>query len=49
MLVSSLSAQKEARQRIKVTHVRVVAEDAVNVGLLIREDVVQLPLELRRL
>lgn len=41
--------QQQPRQSIEVSHVRVVAEDAVDPLLLVWENVVQLPLELRRL
>lgn len=43
------SPEKEPRQGVEVSHVRVVVEDAVDSLLLIRKDVVQLPLQLRRL
>lgn len=43
------SSQQQPRQGVQVSHVRVVAEDAVDPLLLVGEDVVQLPLQLRRL
>lgn len=43
------SSQQQPRQGVQVSHVRVVVEDAVDPLLLVGEDVVQLPLQLRRL
>lgn len=48
LFFSSLSKQ-QTRQGVQVSHVGVVTEDAVDALLLIGEDVVQLPLQLRRL
>lgn len=42
-------SQQQPRQGVQVSHIRVVAEDAVDSLLLVGEDVVQLPLQLRRL
>lgn len=46
---ASHSSQQQPRQGVQVSHVRVVAEDAVDPLLLVGEDVVQLSLQLRRL
>lgn len=39
-------SQQQPRQGVQVSHIRVVAEDAVDSLLLVGEDVVQLPLQL---
>lgn len=40
------SSQQQSRQGIQVSHVRVVTEDPVDPLLLVREDIIQLPLQL---
>lgn len=47
--VLTRSAQQQPGQGVQVSHVRVVGEDAVYPLLLVGEDVVELPLQLRRL
>lgn len=43
---ASYLSEQQPRQGVQVSHVRVVAEDAVDPLLLVREYVVQLPFQL---
>lgn len=49
LLILSYLSEQQPRKSVQVSHVRVVAEDAIDPLLLVGEDVVQLLLQLRRL
>lgn len=49
VLTESSLSEQQPRKGVQVSHVRVVAEDAVDPLLLVGEDVVQFSLQLRRL